>query len=367
MIAATLAAVLAATLASAGTAPGVRVKDIAALEGVRGNALMGYGLVVGLKGTGDRRQTVFTAQSLRNLLERQGLSFPPAAIRVANVAGVAVTATLPPFARPGTRLDINVASLGDASSLEGGVLLFTTLAGPDGRVYATAQGPLVIGGASAESPTGGTREQINHPTVGRVVGGALTEVAAPTALAAGAIQEWLLERPDFATAARLAAAINEALGGGCARAQDARRVSVDPAAASLHDPVALAAAIGDLRVTTDGPARVVVNERTGTVVAGLDVRLKPVSIIHGGLTIDVRTELEVSQPRELATGQTVTTPRETVEVRPAPARNLDLQEGATIEDLTRGLMAMGATATDVIEILQALHDAGALEAEVEVI
>ena len=344
-----------------------RIKDLASIEGVRENQLIGYGLVVGLAGTGDRRQTVFSAQSLTNLLERMGVSVPPTAIRVNNVAAVMVTATLPPFAQPGTKLDVTAAAIGDASNLQGGLLLLTSLRGADGQVYAVAQGPVVTGGFVAGR--GGTSQTVNHPTVGRVPNGALVERAAPSVVPTGQIR-LQLKRSDFTTSARIAEAVNRkfaALARPLAQAENSAVIRVEIPPDWRANPAAFVAEIENLAVETDRQARVVVNERTGTIVMGKEVRILPVAILHGNLSVEIQTSYAVAQPAPLSQGTTQVVPQVGVGVKEEKTRNVVLQEGATVEDLVRALASIGATARDVIAILQSLQSAGALEAELEVL
>lgn len=355
---------LAASLAAAGAS---RVKDLAAIEGVRDNPLVGYGLVVGLAGTGDKRQTVFSAQSLANMLERMGVSVPPAAMLVRNMAAVMVTANLPPFAEPGTRIGVLVAAMGDATNLQGGMLLMTSLRGADGQVYAVAQGPVVTGGFVAGR--GGTSQTVNHPTAGRIPNGAIVERRPPSP-APGANLRLQLLRADFTTAARLAEAINRKFGAQgmpVARAETPSLVSVETPPAYAGKTVEYIAAIEALTLEPDRRARIVVNERTGTVVFGKEVRVGAVSILHGNLSVDIQTTLEVSQPAPLAAGETVVTPKASVGVKEEQARSVTLKEGATIDDVVRALMAIGSTPRDIIAILENLRAAGALDAELEVI
>lgn len=351
-----------------GAAPAeTRLKELAALEGVRDNQLMGYGLVVGLAGTGDRRQTVFSAQSLTNVLQRMGVSVAPEAIRVNNVAAVMVTATLPPFAQTGTRIDVTAAAVGDASNLQGGLLLLTSLRGVDGQVYAVAQGAVVTGGFVAGRQ--GTNQTVNHPTVGRVPNGAIVERAAPSV----APQETIrlqLRRPDFTTSARVAAVINQSFGKEAkpvARAENAALIRVEIPTEFAERPIEFIAELEKLPVEADRPARVVVNERTGTVAMGKEVRIAPVAIMHGNLTVEIQTSFAVSQPPALSSGTTEVVPQVGVGIKEEKARNLVLKQGATVEELVRALSSIGSTPRDIIAILQSLRSAGALEAELEVI
>jgi flagellar P-ring protein precursor FlgI len=342
----------------------VLIRDVAAVEGVRDNALIGYGLVVGLKGTGDRQQTFFTVQTLASILARMGVQIPSASVRVNNVAAVFVTSTLPPFSRSGMKLDVMVSSSGDARSLEGGLLLLTPLYAADGQVYAAAQGPLVVGGYTVGSAT--NSKQVNHPTVGRVPGGALIERDSALDLTALPHLSLLLNDANFTTAEAVAAAINVELDSPAATVVDSRRVDIQAPLSPPSVP-ALLARIENLSVRVRRRAKVVVNERTGTVVLGQDVHLGAVSILHGNISIEVATVYSVSQPNPLAAGQTEVVPQTKVTATEAPARNVALGEGASVEELVTRLQAIGATARDVISILQAIKAAGALEADLEVI
>jgi flagellar P-ring protein precursor FlgI len=368
MLAASL--VLGAALASAENAPQLaRVKDVATIEGIRDNQLVGYGLVVGLRGTGDSSQTVFPAQTLISVLERMGITVPQTGsnsasnMQVKNMAGVFVVATLPPFTRPGYKMDITVSSAGDARSLEGGILLMTPLYGPDGQIYAQAQGSLVLGGYVASS--GGNTKQLNHPTTARIPGGALVERLAPFDLKQMHTVSVVLNDADFHTAARMAAAINRALGSVRAHAADSRRVDI--AATPDEDIAVLLDQVEAVEVEVFPRARVVVNERTGTVVIGGTVRLQPVSILHGGLSVNVITESKVSQPNPGSSGTTQVVEQTSVQAQDKPVNRIDLKEGATVEDLVQELQRTGAGARDVISILQAMKEAGALEADLDVL
>ena len=342
----------------------VRIKDIATVGGVRDNPLLGYGMVVGLNGTGDRRQTVFSTQTLVNVLQRMGIQVPPESIRVNNVASVFVTATLPPAARPGMRIDVTVSSIGDAKSLEGGLLLLTPLSGADGQTYAAAQGPVTLGGYSVGQA--GSLRQVNHPTVARIPSGGIVEQMLPADLAVPSNLSLSLRDHDFSTALGIANAINLEFGFELSRALDGRTIEV-----ALEDPSqplpALLARIENLEVSVYRPAKVIVNERTGTVVMGTDVRLGAVSVLHGGLTIEVSTHFEVSQPNAFGEGDTVVVPQTEIRAGEALAQRVELPVGATVETLVQGLQTIGATARDIVAILQAIKAAGALQAELEVI
>ena len=346
-----------------------RVKDVATIEGIRDNQLVGYGLVVGLHGTGDSSQTVFPAQTLISALERMGVTVPQTGsnsasnMQVKNMAGVFVVATLPPFSRPGYKMDITVSSAGDARSLEGGILLMTPLYGPDGQVYAQAQGALVLGGYMATG--GGSSKQVNHPTTARIPGGALVERPVVFDLKQMRTVSVVLNDADFHTAERMSAAIDLALGSARAHAGDSRRVEIQ--AAPEEDVAVLLDRIDAVEVEVYPRARVVVNERTGTVVIGGTVRLQPVSILHGGLSVNVISETMVSQPNSLSSGSTQVVQQTTVQAVDKPVNRIDLKEGATVEDLVQELQRTGAGARDVISILQAMKEAGALEADLEVL
>lgn len=347
---------------------GTRLKDLVSIEGVRDNQLVGYGLVVGLNGTGDKRQTVFSSQSLTNLLARMGVQVSPTAILVRNMAAVLVTANLPPFAQPGTRIDILVAAIGDATNLQGGVLILTPLKAPDGQVYAAAQGSVVTGGFVA-GKGGGASQTVNHPTAGRVPSGAIVEKLAPSVAPEGHIK-LQLRLADFTNAGRVSSAINQRFGSSGmlpARAENSALVSVDLPAGYKGKAVEFLGEIENLLVETDRPAKIVVNERTGTIVMGKDVRIAPVAILHGTLTVEIQTTLNVSQPEPLSKGQTTVTPQVNVTAKEEKARNVVLKQGASVEELVRALTAIGSTPRDIIAILQNLKASGALEAELEVI
>lgn len=345
---------------------GVQIKDITTIEGVRDNLLMGYGVVVGLNRTGDSQQTVFSTQTLANLLQRMGVQVPAATLRVNNMAAVFVTATLPPFARPGMKIDVTVSSAGDAKSLAGGLLLLTPLKAADGNVYAEAQGPLSLGGYSAGS--NGNTKVVNHVTVGRVPEGGIVERDTAISLASMNTVSLLLRNPDFAAAGNVAAAINKEMGKDIARVVDSRRVDITGIIGGPGVVPELMARIGSISVSVHPPAKVVVNERTGTVVMGGSVTLGACSILHGNLAIDITTRVEVSQPAPLSpNGQTVVVPQTQVQAAETPTQVIRLQEGSTVEDLVRGLQTIGATARDVASILQAIKEAGALDAELEVL
>jgi flagellar P-ring protein precursor FlgI len=355
---------LATNLSAESRAHLARVKDVTTIEGIRENQLIGYGLVVGLKGTGDSSQTVFPVQTLISTLERMGVTLPQtASLRVQNMAAVFVTATLEPFSRPGALVDVTVSSAGDAKSLEGGVLLMTPLYGPDGKIYAEAQGPLVLGGYTVASS--GNSRSMNHPTTARLPSGAVVERAVGIDLSLMKTVTLVLADADFRTAEEMAGAVNQMLGSPRAHATDSRRVEI--AVLPGEDIPALLARVESVEVTVSPRARVVVNERTGTVVIGGDVRLLPVSILHGGLAVNVISEPQVSQPGPLSNGTTEVVNKTTVQAQDRPVNRIELKPGATVDDLVQSLQQTGATARDVISILQAMKQAGALEAELEVI
>jgi len=360
------AALTLAACSLAAAAPGVRVKDIARIEGARSNQLMGYGLVVGLDGTGDSKQTIFTPQAIANMLLEFGINVPGALIRVKNVAAAMVSAELPAFAKPGDRIDVTVSSLGDARSLQGGTLLQTPLQAADRKVYAVAQGPISIGGFSAEA--GGTKVQKNHPTVGRIPDGGLVEATVPSTLDRGGAVSVSLTQPDFATASRIASAVNQSLGGALASAPDGGTVVVQIPPEREASLVEFIADIGQVRVQPDVVAKVIINERTGTVIIGGNVTISPVAVSHGGLTVEISQELMVSQPPPLApkTGETVVVPQNEVLAHEQEG-SLKSVAGRTVQELVRSLNAIKVSPRDIIAILQAIKQAGALQAELEII
>jgi flagellar P-ring protein FlgI len=341
------------------------IRDVVSIEGVRENPILGYGMVVGLKGTGDSQQTMFSTQTLANILQHMGVRLPnPATIMIKNVAAVFVTGSLPPFATPGTHIDITVASVGDAKSLQGGLLLLTPLYGADGKVYASAQGPLVLGGYTAG--TGGNSKQLNHPTTGRIPEGGIVERDTSLDLHTLPRLSLMLNEPNFTTAEEMASVINHEFEKPIATVIDSRRVDLDNAASQQNIP-SLLARVENLMIEVHRRAKVVVNERTGTVVMGRDVRLGAVSILHGNFSIEVATQYTVSQPNPLSPGTTAVVPEQNVKAQETPAQRVELAEGASVEQLVGGLQRIGATARDVIAILQAIKAAGALQADLEVI
>ncbi|HUB77918.1 MAG TPA: flagellar basal body P-ring protein FlgI [Bryobacteraceae bacterium] len=341
----------------------VRLKELVTVEGVRDNQLMGYGLVVGLAGTGDRQQTLFPAQSLANLLERMGLTVNPTLILVKNTAAVMVTATLPPYAQPGSRIDVTIAAMGDAPSLYGGILLMTGLKGPDGQVYAMAQGPTVMGGFVAGQSANSA--SVNHPTVSRIPGGGIVERVAPSPNLGSQIH-LQLGHADFSVASRVAEALNQHFGQ-VAHADNAALISVALPTEYSKRSTEFVAELEALTIEPDTEAVIVVNERTGTIVMGKNVKIAPVAIMQGNLSVEIQTTYDVSQPAPFSGGQTTVTPQTNVAVKQEPARNLMLKEGATVEELVRALSAIGSTPREIISILQNLKSAGALDAELKVI
>jgi flagellar P-ring protein precursor FlgI len=361
---------LALALASSrvAAAPAVRVKDLTDVEGVRSNPLVGYGLVVGLQGTGDGTQAEFTVQSLVNLLRRSGVTVPENAVRVRNVAAVMVTSELPAFARPGQAIDVVVSSIGDAKSLLGGTLLMTPLGGPDGRIYAVAQGAVSLGGAFQGGGGGGNTVQKNHPTSGRIAGGATIERSVVFDLASAGAFRLLLRETDFATAGRIAEAINAHLGASVAVAEDAGAVRIVPPESLAAAPVELIARIEALEVEPEVEARVAISEKTGTVVMGADVRISKVALAHGNLTIEVATDFEVSQPQPFTEGgETVVVPQREVLAAEGPNQVLTLEEGISVGELVDALNVLGVSARDMIAIFEAMRAAGALHAELVIL
>ncbi|MGA2832755.1 MAG: flagellar basal body P-ring protein FlgI [Terracidiphilus sp.] len=343
----------------------VMIRDLTQIQGVRDNQLVGYGLAIGLKNTGDSQQTFFTVQTLANSLQRMGVQITPGVVVVKNVAAVFVTATLPPFARPGMKIDVTVSSVGDAKSIQGGVLLLTSLRAANGQVYAEAQGPLVIGGYSEGAA--GNSKSVNQPTVGRIAEGATVERDAAVDLSRFRTVSLLLLNSDFTAARDIADVINKEFGKPIATAIDSRRIDVDVAASGASSVPILISRVQNLSITFRSPAKVVVNERTGTIVMGGEVRLSPVSVIQGSLTIDVETKHVVVQPAPLSNGKPEIVDETKVTVNDAPAQSIQLEEGANVDELIKGLHAIGATSHDIISILQAIKAAGGLEADLEVI
>jgi len=346
-----------------------RLKDVAHVEGFRANQLIGYGLVVGLSGTGDRQNTEFTVQTLANLLQDYNIRVSPSDVRVKNVAAVMVTAEVPPFVQPGTKLDATISSMGDAGSLSGGVLLLTPLKGADGRIYGVAQGAVSLGGGyTALGP--GAKVSKNHQTAGRVPAGVLLERPVPSTIVGSDGQVRIhLDKPDFTTARRIA----EALGNSSLKIS-AQPLSPGVVTVALPDkfrdnPVAFISTLETVEITPDQPARVVVNERTGTVIISKNVRIAPVAVAHGGLHITVKTERRVSQPNPFGRGDTATVPDTTVSVKEPDNRQLiELPggPGVALNDLVQALNSLGVTPRDLIAVFEALRESGALQAELVV-
>jgi flagellar P-ring protein precursor FlgI len=383
----------------------VLIRDITSVEGVRDNMLVGYGLVVGLNRTGDSQQTYFTVQTLANAMQKMGVLISPSQVEVKNVASVFITASLPPFARPGAKLDVTVSSVGDAKSLVGGVLLMSALHGPDGQIYAEAQGPLIMGGYSAGNGANG--KEVNSTTVGSIPNGGIVERDVSVDLHDFKTVSLLLRNPDFTTAKEIADAVNQDFHKLVASALDNSRVDVNVADAGAVSVPLLISRVQNLVLRIDTPAKIVINERTGTIVLGGDVKLTPVSVIHGNLSIEVVTSYTVApipgaggfnehtrpagpggQPSDNSGGlspspnsgdggrgtdRTVNpnpsealVPQTSVNVTDAPAQTMRLDEGANVDELVNGLHAIGATSRDVVAILQAIKAQGGLQADLEV-
>ena len=377
---ATLPSASASSLPSPGSNREVMVRDVTTIEGVRDNLLVGYGLVVGLHGTGDTQQTIFTIQTLANAMQKMGVLISPSSAVVKNVAAVFVTASLPPFARPGAKLDVTVASVGDAHSLDGGVLLMSALRGPDGQVYAEAQGPLLLGGYSAGSGT--NRKEVNASNVGTIPEGAIIERDTAVDLSGFKTVSLLLHNPDFGTAMAIADAVNLEFHKTVASALDSRRVDISVAGASEQSVPQLIARVQKLVLKVQTPAKIVINERTGTIVMGGNVKLSPVGVIHGSLSIQVTTDFAVAEvpvPPQADSGlphygpgnhnnatEPVLVPETTVNTDEGPAQTMRLDEGANVDELVTGLHSIGATAHDVVAILEAIKAEGGMQAELVV-
>ncbi len=343
-------------------ADAARLKDIADIEGVRGNQLYGYGVIIGLNGTGDGNSVEFTTKSLSNMLERLGVRVNPEDIKVKNVASVMVTATLPPFVRPGTKIDVTLSSLGDAKSLQGGTLIFTPLKGADGNVYAIAQGPVTVGGFSIEG--GGDSAQKNHPTVGTIAEGGVVERSIPFDLFQSKRVRIVLRQPDFTTMKRVVQELNREIGSPIALAVDSASVEIPLSAELMRDPISLVSKLENIEVEPDIGAKIIVNERTGTIIMGEHVRVSTVALAHGNLNISIRTETQVSQPGALAqTGNTAVVTNSDVTVG-EENRSLGIIKGSvSLGEVVGAINAIGATPRDLIAILTALKRAGALNAE----
>jgi flagellar P-ring protein precursor FlgI len=344
----------------------VLIRDVTTISGVRDNPILGYGIVVGLHGTGDTQQTIFTTQSLAAAMQKFGVQFPTATAQVKNVAAVFVTAQLPPFASPGLTLDVDVSSVGDAKSLEGGVLLLTALKGPDGQVYALAQGALTLGGYSVGRA--GNAKTVNHTTVGLIPNGAVVERDTAVNLNSQKVLSFNLREPDFTAAQDMADAINHDFSKPVALVMDGRRVDLDVTMAGMPSVSALISRVQNVGFAIHPRAKVVINERTGTIVMGGDVTLTPVAVLHGNLSIEVTTKMEVSQPAPNSkNGEAVVVPQTTVSAQDGPAKTIRMSEGASVEELINGLHTIGASARDIVAIIQAIKAAGGLQAELEVL
>ncbi|MFK5954409.1 MAG: flagellar basal body P-ring protein FlgI [Desulfobacterium sp.] len=367
------------------TAMSARIKDVVSIQGVRPNQLFGYGLVIGLNGSGDKSGTEFTLQGLANMLEHTGIRVNASDMKVKNVAAVIVTATLPAFARIGKKIDVTISSIGDAKSLVGGTLILTPLKGIDNKVYALAQGPLSVGGYSVGGAGGGGAQK-NHPTVGRISGGATVEREIPLALSSRQSLVMILNEPDFNTASTIARVINEHYGEGSTTAIDSGTLEFKVPGAFRHRVVDLIAQMGTLEVETGGIAKIVVNERTGTVVIGENVRISNVAVAHGNLSIQIKETQNISQPAPFAPsgkrggavqmdggvvispgGSTVVAPESDVNVSEEEAKLMLINGGSSIDQLVKALNAIGITPRDLITVLQAMKAAGALQAELEII
>ncbi len=363
----TFAIIGAGLLYLAGPAHGVRIKDIAEIKGVRSNQLVGYGLVVGLNGTGDSNKATFMVQSMAAMLEKMGVTVLPENIKVDNVAAVMVTANLPAFARTGSRIDVLVSSIGDAENLQGGTLLFTPLKAANGQVYAVAQGPISTGGFQVGSASG-SGVQKNFPTVGRVVSGALIEKEIQTNFNAKQSLTLTLHNPDFTTASRVARAINIAFYEPIARTRDAGTIEVKVPENYRGNTVPLVTKIEKLGVTPDAVSKVVINERTGTVIMGDNVRISTIAIAHGNLSVEIKEDQRVSQPLPFSRGgQTAVVPESEVMVQEGNNPIFLVESGVSLGELVKALNALGVSPRDLISIFQALKAAGALQAELEII
>lgn len=342
---------------------GVRVKDLVMIGGARDNQLTGYGLVAGLANEGDKNPT-YTIQTVANMLQRFGLTVPAATLSSKNVAAVIVTADIPPFVKSGAKLDVTVSAIGDAKTLQGGVLMQTPLVGADGKVYAVAQGPLSVGGFTAgQGGGGGATVTKNHPTAAQIISGAIVEREIPATIVRDNSIELLLREPDFTSSARLATALNDHFTN-CAEALDAMTVKVSLPPGFQGSPVDFIARLEAVEITPDVPARVIINERTGTIVANSRIRISSCAVSHGNLTISIASTLDVSQPNPLSqNGRTVATPRTDTKVNETTAAMVALPELPTMEKVASSLNTLGVTPRDMMAIFQAMKQAGALQAE----
>jgi len=342
-----------------------RIKEIAFFEGVRTNHLVGYGLVVGLDGTGDKGGAVFTRQSVANMFVKMGLKIDPKLIKVKNTAAVLLTAELPPFVRPGSRINVLVSSLGDAKSLNGGTLIMTSMKGADGRVYASAQGAVSLGGFLASGS--GVSLKKNHQTAGMIPGGAIVERAVPLNIGKGNVLHLTLREPDFTTITRVAGAINKSLGPDSASPLDAGTISISLPEGMEKGLYSYISIIEQLDVPTDAVSKVIINERTGTVVLGENVTISEVAVSHGDISIEIKTQYLISQPNELAAGTTVVQPKSVLGVKEKASRLIVLPKAVKLREVVRALNLVGITPRDLVAILEAIKAAGALHAELEII
>ncbi len=348
------------------SASAARIKDIAFFEGVRPNQIVGFGLVVGLNGTGDKTTAVYTLQSIANMLNKMGMQIDPKTIMVKNTATVLVTAELPPFIRPGSKVDVLVSSLGDATSLQGGTLISTPLKGPDGNVYAVGQGAITLGGFFAGNA--GANITKNHQTAGKIPDGAIIEKEVAVQLQGKDDIFLSLRDPDFTTAERIATVVNKDFNGNIAQPVDAGRVRISVPESYKNEMVGYISKIESLDVKPDTVTRVVVNERTGTIVMGENVRISTVAISHGDISIEVKKQYDISQPAPFSPkGETTVVPVEETNVKEEKSRLILLPESVTLGDVVRALNMVGVTPRDLVAILQAIKAAGALQAELEII
>jgi flagellar P-ring protein precursor FlgI len=365
-VAAVITSTVLVLLIWAGAARSARIKDIAYFLGDRSNDLIGYGLVVGLKNTGDDTSTPFTIYTLQNLLNNMGIQMDPTKTTLKNVAAVMVTGRLPAFSRVGSRIDVQASSIGDATSLGGGTLLMTQLKGPDGKVYAIAQGPVSIGGFSASGQSGSSVQQ-SHPTVGLITSGATIEKEVPIRYNGLHTLDLVLRTPDFTTAQKTAQAISRAIPRAAARPVDAGTIRLEVPPSDQNDTVDLISRVENLEVTPDVIAKVVIDERTGTIVMGEHVRIAPCAVAHGSLTVQITEKPTVSQPLPFSNGKTTVVPRTGIKVQQKKAHLAVIGGGVTIGQVVSGLNAIGATPLDLINILEAIKASGAMSAELQII
>ena len=361
-----LAAISAAALFASGVAQAERIKDLTSISGIRNNQLIGYGLVVGLDGSGDQTtQTPFTVQSIVNMLSNLGVTMPPGtSLQLKNVAAVMVTATLPPFVRSGQNIDVTVSSIGNAKSLSGGTLVMTPLKGADSQIYAMAQGNVVVSGAGASAA--GSKTVINHLSVGRISGGASVEREVPMTVGQGEYVNFDLNSGDFGTAQRMVEAINR-IAPGTATASDSRQIRVK-APSNIDERVSFLGQIEDIELQpARTAAKVIVNARTGSIVMNQSVSIDSCAVAHGNLSVSISTNNAVSQPGPLSGGQTVAVSNATIDIRQEGGALVTVKSGANLAEVVKALNAIGANPQDLVAILQAMHAAGALRADLEVI